>query len=163
VTTDFRFCGRVGAVKIFVFWNWFRSGLVRRRLSQVIPTPERNQFQKSNIVTAPTRPQNLKSVVTHIQKFTYYSTLVQTNVSPLQSLRDQYVYIHVYIYVHIHTYIHANIYTYMYIYICVYIHKYINMYMYVYCMKWLWSWIFTDSVSYLHSLKKLFVYTYMYT
>ena len=41
------------------------------------------------IVTAPTRPPNLKSAITQIQILIYYSTLVQTNVSLLQSFRDQ--------------------------------------------------------------------------
>jgi len=35
---------------------------------------------------------NLKSAVTYIQVLIYYSTFVQTNVSQLQSFRDQFIY-----------------------------------------------------------------------
>jgi len=46
--------------------------------------PRRTEFLKPKIVTFPTRPQNLTSVVTHIQ-ILYYSTLIQTNISLFQS------------------------------------------------------------------------------
>ena len=115
MTTDFKFCGRVGAVTILDFWNWFRSGVGMTWLSLLLTRPERNQFQKTKIFTAPTRPQNLKSVVTNIQIFIYYSTLVQTNISILQTIRDQYIYIHMHAYVCTYTRIYIHLYAYVYL------------------------------------------------
>ena len=80
----------MGAVTIFGFWKRFRSGLGRTYPRFVLLSPERNQFQRPKIVTVPTRPQNLNSVVTHIQILKYYSTLVQTNASLLQSFHEQF-------------------------------------------------------------------------
>jgi len=43
---------------------------------------------EAEIVTAFTQPPNINSAIPHIQKFLYYSNLVQTNVYLLQSFRD---------------------------------------------------------------------------
>jgi len=81
--TDSRSFGRVGAGTNSGLWNWVRSELGRTYPRFVLPSSEPNQFQRPKIVTVPTRPLNLTSVVTYIQILVYYSTLVQTNVSLL--------------------------------------------------------------------------------
>jgi hypothetical protein len=81
--TDSRSVGRVGAGTNSGLWNWFRLELGRPYPRFVLPSSEPNQFQRPKIVTVPTRPLNLTSVVTYIQILVYYSTLVQTNDSLL--------------------------------------------------------------------------------
>jgi len=67
------------------------------------------------VVTAHTRPQNLISVVTNIQNFKYCSTLVQSNVSILQTFRNQYIYIHIHVYICEYTRIYIHLYAYVYL------------------------------------------------
>ena len=85
---------------------------------------------------------NLKSAVTYIRILVYYSTFVQTNVSQLQSFRDQNVlllslknthtYIYIYTYIYMCVYIYIYIYTYAYMYTCAYMYTYAYMYIYIY-------------------------------
>ena len=121
--TDFRFCGRVGAVTIFSLRNRFRSGLGRIYPRFVLPIPERNQFQRPKIVTAPTRPPN-SEISVHVNSCILLNSCIDECFTFTELPRSIYTYIYIYIYKH--SYININLFVCKYIYVSIRIRTYVN-------------------------------------